>query len=242
MNNPVNLIDPTGMAPTPPTDYFNSQGRFERRVNDGSSAVKIFASNTNRYVSPSQLSSSRGSSAAVLRMAMHYRKEMGVSDSYKLGVGPGNKEASRNPGFTKSPGTAFINNKGGFSSALDDSNSFKSVLRHENGHQIDNKNGIQSDLKTHADVYLYQMNDDTFRNSPDEFKVGTMKSFGNYLLNMDQSSDYNNMDVWNAIDSFNESNTGGVIKDPGNFAKGTLNLKGSYNNQKVEIKYEKTDN
>ncbi len=243
-NNPINLIDPTGMVAKRPTDYFNSYGVFERTVNDGSNAVKIFAADTNRYVSPSQLSSSRGSSNAVLKMAMHYRKQMGVSNEFKLAVGPSpkNKESSRNPAFTTVQGVATINNKGGFSSALDDSNSFMNVMRHENAHQLDIKNKVRTDLKTHAEVYLYQMNDDSFKNSPDSFKIGAMKSFGNYLLNMDQSPDYSNMDIWNAIDAFNELGTGGVIKQPGNFAKGTLNLQGSYNNQKVEIKYEKVDN
>ncbi|WP_158960973.1 RHS repeat-associated core domain-containing protein [Myroides fluvii] len=242
-NNPVNLIDPTGMVARRPTDYFNSYGVFERTVNDGSNAVKIFAADTNRYVSPSQLSSSRGSSNAVLKMAMHYRKQMGVSENFKLGVGPSDKNSSGNPGFTRSSNNiAFINNKGGFSTALDDSNSFMSVMRHENEHQIENNDRTTKNLKTHTDVYLYQMNDDSFRNSPDDFKVGIMKSFGNYLLNMDKSSDYSNMDIWNAIDAFNELGTGGVIKQPGNFAKGTLSLQGSYNNQKVEIKYEKVEN
>ncbi|MHC5310989.1 hypothetical protein ACYSNM_13170 [Myroides sp. LJL116] len=61
------------------------------------------------------------------------------------------------------------------------------------------------------------MNDDTFSNSPVEFKAGTIGSFGNYLLNTDRSKsgEYNTINV---IDFFNESNTGGVFKYSKNYS------------------------
>lgn len=222
-NNPIMFTDPTGMSKE--TDYFNSFGIFERRVNDGSNAIKIKSGTTGAYVSPSQLSVSKGSNNAVLNMTKHYRSEMGISSKFRVGVGPsGDKTPSKNnPAFTRTPGNVnYINNVGGYSTALNDVNSFKSVIRHENKHQIDNNNPRFKDLGniTHAGVYLYQMKNQEFKDSPYQFQESMVGSFMNYLYNA-QEKGGDPFDIQNSIDSFNGLNTGFSIESGGLRGMGT---------------------
>lgn len=37
--NPINLVDPTGMSAEPPTDYVDEKGKLLLRTNDGSNTV-----------------------------------------------------------------------------------------------------------------------------------------------------------------------------------------------------------
>ena len=120
------FTDPTGMSKE--TDYFNSFGVFERRVNDGSNAIKIKSGTTGAYVSPSQLSVSKGSNNAVLNMAKHYRGEMKISNKFRLGVAGSSsgKPSKENAAFTRSSNNInYINNVGGYSPSLNDANSLK---------------------------------------------------------------------------------------------------------------------
>jgi hypothetical protein len=74
-------------------------------------------------------------------------------------------------------------------------------------------------------------------------KIGTAASFGNYLLNMDRK-DFGQNAILSKMDSFNQSNTGGLQiqrqgDNFGNFAKGTLSLELQYKGNTYPIQYEK---
>lgn len=100
-----------------------------------------------------------------------------------------------NPAFTlgKKPYMTILNRKGGkFSTDLDNVNSFKSIIQHELGHQYNDKHGISSNLSTHVDVYLAQMETIQFKNSPPDFKLSTVKSLANYIWNMDKKPGFTN--------------------------------------------------
>jgi len=223
MNNPINIIDPTGMGPE--TDYFDSYGNFEKRVNDGSNAVKIYAANTKKYISPSKMEVTRGSNSALLKMAKYYRNEMKVSNKYLMGVAPSSSGASgkENPAFTRRTNNInYFNNRGGYSPGLDDANSFKSIIRHENKHQINNGNPNFTDKGniTHAAVYLYQMKHQEFSDSPYQFQNSMVGSYMNYLYNY-QEKGGDLFDIQDSIESFNGLNTGFSIEQPSGPRSGT---------------------
>jgi hypothetical protein len=88
------------------------------------------------------------------------------------------------------------------------------------------------------------MSDSNFSSTSSDFKIETAASFGNYLLNMDNRSEFGQGSILSKIDSFNQSNTGGLQlqrqgENFGNFAKGTLNLGLQYKGNTYPIKYEK---
>jgi RHS repeat-associated protein len=235
--SPISRYDPDGND-----DIFTSSGRFVRSTKTGN-AVKIQIGN--KQYTPSQLSTSRGSKYAMSNIGTYYASKVGADAGTKVHIGTNDDNSSKNPAFTYGD-KIFLNRKGGFDKSLDDINSFKSVLKHENLHKEDNENPkFESTLATHSDVYIGQMKDKSFGDSrPDDFKIRIAGSFANYLLNMDQRPEFDQSDVESRMNLFNTTNTGGMtIKRAGdNFGshpKGTLDLEIQYKGNFYPSKYEK---
>jgi hypothetical protein len=98
---------------------------------------------------------------------------------------------SERSGFTTlKDNIARLNNNGGFGKDCDNYDNLKSVIVHENFHQID---GIDSKfistISTHADVYLSQFKDNSFKDVTIDFKWKIVASFANYLLNLEKRKD-----------------------------------------------------
>jgi hypothetical protein len=241
LNNPLRLVDPDGRAPM--DHIFDRYGNFIKDTGSGS-AVKIQLSNGN-LVSPSQLDGSRGSRRTMTKIGAFYASKVGADPGTMVTTrngGVGGATSDSNPAFTQG-NTITLNFKGGFSKdAFDNFNNFKSVMSHENFHKEDNETkGFEGDLSTHADVYINQMSDKSFVNTTDDFKNGMAGSFGNYLLNMDKGTDFGQNTIQEKIESFNNSNVGGIqfSYPPMNFAKGTLDLEFSFKGKVYPVKYEK---
>lgn len=191
------------------------------------------------------MDNSRGSRNTISKIGAYYAGKIGADAGTKVTTGIGNQSSSKNPAYTT--GTAIsINVNDGASKSLNDISNFKSVMKHENNHKEDNQNPkfLGNTLSTHADVYLNQMNDSNFSSTTSDFKIGTAASFGNYLLNMDQSTDFGQGSILSKMDAFNQSNTGGLQLQRqgdnfGNFTKGTLSLEVQYKGNTYPIKYEK---
>ena len=232
--SPISRYDPDGND-----DIFTSSGRFVKSTKTGN-AVLIQVGD--KLLTPSQLSTSRGSRLAMTRIGAHYATKVGADPGTMVTTRKGTDDSDKNPAFTGG-NTINLNINGGFSKRLDNINNFKSVMKHENLHKEDNENPKFSggDLSTHADVYIGQMSDKTFTGTTDDFKIGMAGSFANYLLNMDQRGEYGQNAILDKIDSFNKTNKGGLYIVPpiGNFAQGTLNLDVQYKGETYPIKYEK---
>ena len=234
----MRFIDPDGMAPL--DHIFNSKGEFIRDTKVGN-AVKIQIGN--KLYNPSQLSTSMGSRKAIAKIGAFYAGKIGADVGTKISTAKGDIDSNKNPAFTKDQ-TINLNTNGGFSESLNDISNFKNIMKHENAHKEDNENSkFESTLSTHADVYNIQMSDSSFGSTTDEFKIGTAASFGNYLLNMDQSSEFGVNEILSKVETFNASNKGGLqIQTPlGAFSKGTLYLDLIYKKQTYPIDYEKVD-
>jgi len=181
------------------------------------------------------------------KIGAFYAGKVGADGGTKVTTGKGDDSSNENQSYTT--GTAIsLNVNGGFSKDLDNISNFKSIMKHENGHKEDNENPkFEGDLSTHADVYIDQMSHSSFSSTTSDFKKGSAGSFGNYLLNMDKSTGFSQNDIISKMDSFNQSNTGGLqIKRSGdnfgNFSKGTLSLDLKYESQPYSIPYEKVKN
>ncbi|TCN49911.1 RHS repeat-associated core domain-containing protein [Flavobacterium circumlabens] len=241
-NNPLRFKDPDGMGPN--DHIFDARGNFLRDTKVGNS-VKIQIGD--KQYSPSQLDTSRGSRGAISKIGAYYAGKVGTDPGTIITTGTSDKKSSDNPASTKGE-VISINTNGGFSKSLDNISDFKSVMKHENGHKENNEDkNFKSDLSNHADVYIDQMKDNGFSTTSDEYRTGIAGSFGNYLLNMDQSTEFSSSDILKKINTFNNTNKGGIqIKRQGeNYGpavKGNWSLELIYKGGTASIDYEKVKN
>lgn len=98
------------------------------------------------------------------------------------------------------------------------------------------------DSNLHADVYLNQMSDSNFSSTSSDFKIGTITSFANYLLNMNKDN-FGQSVIDSKIQSFNNLGTGYEISPTTlKYYTGTLSLEINHNKNIYPVKYEPVKN
>jgi len=208
LQNPVRFVDPDGREPW--DHHFDARGKFLYDDHNGSHNIIIHIGS--QRVMPSQLDQSRGSLLALMRIAVYYASKNGMSGVFGAGPSPVGNLAKDNPGFTMgaSPYSSMINTRGGLSETMNDYFNFTNVLKHENFHKLDYINGVKTEgkLYNHLDVYLKQMADPTFNKGTAEFQRGSIGSFGNYLLQMNED-EINPNKLNSYINQFNTTNSAG---------------------------------
>jgi hypothetical protein len=151
----------------------------------------------------------------VERVLNVYGKKAGVTDG--VGLKYSKSEGSgKTLAFTTGK-KVYVNTEGGVSSLLSNYHNLKSVMYHEKLHQDDQKSGkffkdIDFEgLMNHSDIYLKQMQDDSFISTSQDFKGGQINAFRGYLektLNKSSSTfdeKESVQNVMNLVHSFNET-------------------------------------
>ncbi|HEX8657955.1 MAG TPA: RHS repeat-associated core domain-containing protein, partial [Hymenobacter sp.] len=170
-DNPLRFLDADGMAPN---DTFDRQGKPVKSTPKGD---EVLVQNSNGSTQP--LSKAFKGGANDVRMlrniTMHYANQVGVKNGTRVGVGQSTTKGVV-AFFNGSDNSIKVNASGNkINSALDNANSFRSVLEHEKIHQDNFEEGIEDDKGTaHADVYIKQMKSQNFRSSPKPFREGTV--------------------------------------------------------------------
>lgn len=169
--------------------------------NTGTNSLRILIKGS--YYNPQQLTTTRGSRFVMTRIGAYLAQKMGADPGTIITTGTYPQNSNEIPAFTQNL-VISLNINGGFSKWFSNVSSFRSIIKHENFHKEDNEiPGFTSTLLTHAAVYVKQVKDVSFATTPVDFKVGIAKSFGNYLLNMDKSTNFTVSEILTKISEFN---------------------------------------
>jgi hypothetical protein len=186
----------------PEGDLFDAKGDFVKSYK-GKHIVRIDLKNFDGIVLPSQLKGfgltdvlsielEESSNKIMNKIVNYYAEKLGLTTKFKFAVGSENDGSlsAESPGFTSKDNIARLNNNGGFSKDCDNYDNLKSIVVHENFHQIDNiKPAFNSTILNHSDVYIAQINDNSFKDVTIDFKWKIVASFANYLLNLEKRKD-----------------------------------------------------
>ncbi len=184
-NNPIRFIDKDGK------DLFDYRGDYMTPDYPGMIYVRSFFG---QDMPLSQFSSSSLNAGpdgnvdgAVSKIATYYARQMGYND-VTIGVKEHYKKYYWEAlAFTDQYGI-FLNKKGGqISPLLDYIDNMKSTIFHEYDHWTNKhykeRNFDEEQPIEHAKVYLRQIQDKSFINTTEEYKLGTFGSFKKYLEN-----------------------------------------------------------
>ena len=234
-NNPLRFIDPDGMAPN--TDFFDSKGNFIKRVDDGKTDIKIYASNTKKYVSPSKLDNSRGSIRALAKISAHYTNNKGFTGTVKVTTAKGDGSA-----YHEGKGKIVIRKDTFDRGKLDNYGNLNSVINHE----IDHDKNEVNQFSDHADTYLREASSPDFNEATDDYKINNANQFVNRVLNAYDNNEINEKGLNSSISTYNSKNKGSLhLSVPqflGSVRGASYNLKINGKNTYNGFKYEKLDN
>jgi hypothetical protein len=206
----MRFVDPDGMAPT--DDIFSKTGKFLRHVNNNSNNIYIesskgkytllsrYQTNIDRayYVGPDK---NAGNREMVSNVATYFAKKAGISGNVSVNS---STEKTALAFFDPKDKTLNLNNANGgkIDASLNNSNVLMNVLGHENNHKEDNSNGLTPTYTSHSQVYMNQILDPSFANTPMDFQKGTVGSFAEHIYNA-QLNDESQID--DLITKFNNS-------------------------------------
>ncbi|CAD0009328.1 hypothetical protein [Flavobacterium salmonis] len=242
------VIDGSPLASNPFVDgknyVFDSNGYPKAAGADGK-LIQIEIDGVKKL--PSELDANNTSQRMILtRIAIFLAQKINapVGSHFATGKHPKPNQLSSNvPAFTSpiAPYLIVLNMRGGkYSEDLDNIYSFTHIVVHELGHQYNKKHDIESNVKTHIDVYIDAMETTSFKLSPPEFKLSIVKSLANYIWNMDKKPGYYLSEIQDRIIRFNSNaiHNGGykieAPKDPENLGH-ILFKKGELNNNNLKV-------
>src|SRR5690606_24661167 len=207
--NPVRYIDPDGKAPQD-IIVLNVDGSIRKVYNDGSPHITIIDPNYKGRFTLSSYSTNRGliywnnrNRQIVANIAAYYGNQIGVT-----GIGATYKKsgiAHYNPsdkGIWISP-----QDEGRIHSLLNNKSNLQNVLVHEDLHRKDHINGVKTTFTSHANIYINQMADESFKDTTIDFQEGIIGSFLDYVhsARLEKGTAHGKK----LIDEFNDTNQGG---------------------------------
>jgi RHS repeat-associated protein len=210
-NDPINRIDPSG-----DDDYFNSKGQLISSTKTKTANIYVQTDKGNILLSQLSLKSAMNRQT-VANVVGHYAKQVGIDfqrkeegDKGKGVVGIADRGKAEALAFSSGM-DIFVNTNGlKIDEVLDNFNTLKNVLVHENGHKSDFIKKEPSSYLSHARVYLNQLKDESFNKVPEKMQLGLVASFANHLLNYQAEEGLNGpVDVVGLVEDFNKSNKSG---------------------------------
>lgn len=163
---------------------------------------------------PSELDPNNPNQRMILtKIAVFLAQKMGTPAGYWFATGKDTDASQTSADIPAStspipPYITVLNMRGDkYSSRLDNIYSFTSILSHEIKHQYDFKNSIPRNLKSHVNVYIKSMEENSFKQSPPDFKLSITISLANYIFNMDKKAGYSANSTIEEIVRFNDSSS-----------------------------------
>jgi len=205
--SPLWRIDPNG-----DDDFFKSDGSLSHRTNTG---TKIFVQTKDGNKTFSQIQTNSMHNRQVLaNVVTFYAGLVGIQGM----VGIANHQDEKNKDGTidkhlsdktlayTEGDNIYVNAKGGeINDLLDDYNNLESALIHEKDHKTKGHGEKPASHTEHAEVYINQIGDPSFKNTTDDYKNGTIGSLIDELEKASIDDQVQDNDIKGLVDRANQA-------------------------------------
>jgi len=214
-NNPIIMVDPNG-----DDDYYNSDGTYNskmsKKYNDnGTHNIYVLsADGKSKTLLADMPVKTENDRKIIEKVISGYAKKAGVSGSVRLKYISKKTTLATTIAITNSKNgklisrNVFVNMNGGLNDFLSDYHNLISTLYHESEHQKDIAKGKTDDDKSfvglllHSEVYLRQIEHNSFERTSEDFKYSTMEKFTAYL-NSTLAKDFDDSNTKKLVNRFN---------------------------------------
>ncbi len=196
-----------------PDDFFSKNGQFVNHTDTKTNNIYVQTDKGNVLLTQVPLNSQQNRQI-VAAVVGHFAKEVGIKTINQGGSGitglkanPKGTSSESNMAFTEG-NDIFLNKEGNkINSKLSDANNLKSTLFHEEDHKNKGQGFTDISNADHAQVYLDQVSDATFKNTTAGYKNGIIGSATNFIKNAaydDVQNTGNFDDVNKLVSGFNK--------------------------------------